>query len=65
LSPEIQLPEWAEDKARAIARGKGRDYYVLLSDWLAFAKSEATKGNPPKSAGAAFVAYCGKQDSLR
>jgi len=65
LSPEIRLPEWAEDKARGIARDKGRDYYALRSDWLAFAKSEAAKGNPPKNAGAAFVAYCGKQESLR
>lgn len=65
LLPEIRLPGWAEDKARAIAREKGRDYYALRSDWLAFAKSEAAKGNPPKNSGAAFVAYCGKQDSLR
>ena len=65
LLPEIRLPEWAEDKARTIAREKGRDYYALRSDWLAFAKSEAAKGNPPKSAGAAFVAYCGKKNSLR
>lgn len=65
LLPEIRLPGWAEDKARTIAREKGRDYYALRSDWLAFAKSEAAKGNPPKNAGAAFVAYCGKQDSLR
>ncbi|MEY8826850.1 hypothetical protein AB9K34_00100 [Sedimentitalea sp. XS_ASV28] len=65
LLPEIRLPGWAEEKARTIAREKGRDYYALRSDWLAFAKSEAAKGNPPKNAGAAFVAYCGKQDSLR
>ena len=54
-----------EASLRKIAREKGRDYYALRSDWLAFAKSEAAKGNPPKNAGAAFVAYCGKQDSLR
>ena len=54
LLPEIRLPGWAEDKARTIAREKGRDYYALRSDWLAFAKSEAAKGNPPKNAGAAF-----------
>lgn len=65
LSPEIRLPEWAEDKARGIARKKGRDYYVLRSDWLSFAKSEAAKGNPPKNSGAAFLAYCNKQKSLR
>jgi plasmid replication initiation protein len=65
VDPSISLPAWAEEKARAMARKKGRDYYVLRSDWLEFAKSEAAKGNPPKNAGAAFVAYCGKQDSLR
>ncbi|TDX19529.1 plasmid replication initiator TrfA [Rhodovulum visakhapatnamense] len=65
VDPSISLPAWAEEKARAMARKKGRDYYALRSDWLAFAKSEAAKGNPPKNAGAAFVAYCGKQDSLR
>ena len=65
LSPEIRVPEWAEDKARGIAREKGRDYYALRAEWLVFAQAEATKGNPPKNAGAAFVAYCGKQGSLR
>ena len=65
LSPEIRVPEWAEDKARGIAREKGRDYYALRSDWLAFAQAETAKGNPPKNTGAAFVAYCRKQDSLR
>ena len=44
---------------------KGRDYYALRSEWLAFAQAETAKGNPPKNTGAAFVAYCGKQDSLR
>ncbi len=65
LLPEIRLPQWAEDKARGIAKEKGRDYYALRSDWLSFAKGEAAKGNPPKNAGAAFVAYCGKQVNLR
>jgi hypothetical protein len=61
----LHLPDWAEEKARAVAREKGRDYYALRADWLAFAQAETAKGNPPKSAGAAFVAYCGKQNSLR
>ncbi|MFV1601750.1 MULTISPECIES: replication initiator protein A [unclassified Phaeobacter] len=65
LLPDIRLPEWAEEKARKIAGEKARDYYALRSDWLTFATSEAAKGNPPKNAGAAFVAYCKKQDSLR
>ena len=64
-SPEIRLPEWAEDKARAIAREKGWDYYALRSDWLAFAGSETAKGNPPKNTAAAFLAYCKKQKDLR
>lgn len=62
---EMKIPEWAEDKARGIAREKGRDYYALRTDWLAFARSESAKGNPPKNSGAAFVAYCKKQDRLR
>jgi plasmid replication initiation protein len=65
LSSDIRLPEWAEDKARAIAREKGRDYYILRSDWLSFAKSESVRGNPPQNAGAAFLAYCKKQERLR
>lgn len=65
LLPEIRLPGWAEDKARAIAREKGRDYYALRADWLAFAQAEMAKGNPAQNPGAAFVAYCVKQESLR
>ena len=65
ITPAIALPDWAEEKARAMAREKGRDYYALRADWLSFAQAETAKGNPPKNAGAAFVAYCAKQDSLR
>ncbi len=65
LSPEITLPSWAEEKARKTAQEKGWDYYALRADWLAFAQSETAKGNPPEKAGAAFVAYCKKQDDLR
>jgi plasmid replication initiation protein len=64
-APSISLPAWAEEKARAIAREKGRDYYALRSDWLAFAQAETAKGNPAQNPGAAFVAYCVKQESLR
>ena len=63
--PDIRLPAWAEDKARPIAREKGWDYYALRSQWLSFAKAEAAKGNPPKSPGGAFVAYCNKQPAMR
>ena len=65
LTPDIRLPEWAEEKGREHARAKGWDYHVLRQNWLDFAKSEAAKGNPPKNAGAAFVAYCKKQKKLR
>jgi len=63
--PNIILPDWAEEQARVFARDKGWDYYVLRSNWMGFAKAEIKKGNPPKNAGAAFVAYCKKQGSLR
>jgi plasmid replication initiation protein len=65
LAPSITLPEWAEDKGREIAREKGWDYHALRSNWLEMAADEATKGNPPKNAGAAFVGYCKKQEALR
>lgn len=65
LTPDIRLPEWAEEQARDIARDKGWDYHVMRSNWLRFAKEETTKGNPPKNAGAAFVAYSKKQERLR
>jgi plasmid replication initiation protein len=64
-TPNIRLPDWAEEKARVIAHEKGWDYYALRSQWLGFASSEMAKGNPPKSPGGAFVAYCKKQKSLR
>lgn len=65
LAPSITLPEWAEKKARGIAQEKGWDYHVLRANWMEFAQDEAGKGNPPQNAGAAFVAYCKKQDALR
>lgn len=65
LAPDISLPDWAEEKARGFAREKGWDYYAMRSKWMAFAKAETAKGKPPKNAGAAFVAYCKKQEGLR
>ena len=65
LAPSITLPDWAEEKARGIAREKGWDYHALRANWMAFAQDEAGKGNPPQNAGAAFVAYCKKQEALR
>jgi len=64
-TPTISLPEWAEEKAREIASSLGWDYYVLRQNWLSFAQAETAKGNPPKNIGAAFVAYCKKQEKLR
>ena len=65
IAADIVLPDWAEEKAREIARGKGWDYHALRANWMDFAHDATRKGNPPKNAGAAFVAYCKKQDSLR
>lgn len=65
LSPTIKIPAWADEKAREIARDKGWDYYVLRSNWLAFAQSQVANGDGPDSAGAAFVGYCKKQRELR
>lgn len=64
-APDIRLPDWAEEKARTIARDKGWDYYALRAQWLDFAKSETARGNPPTNPGAAFVAYCKKKDGCR
>ena len=61
FSPSIEIPEWAEEKGRAIAREKRLDYHVLRSKWLEIAHEETTKNNPPKNLGAAFVGYCKKQ----
>ena len=62
---DIKIPAWADEKARDVAIALGWDFYVLRDKWLSFAKEETAKGNPPKNAGAAFVAYCKKQDKLR
>lgn len=65
LAPDITIPEWADEKAREIARDKGWDYQVLRGNWLDFAKAETARGNPPRNAGGAFVGYCKEQKNLR
>lgn len=65
ISAGIIIPEWADDKAREIARSKGWDYYALRDEWLSFARAETGRGNPPLNAGAAFVKYCEKAKNLR
>lgn len=65
LTALITLPEWAEEQARKHAKDLGWDYYSLRTDWLSYAEAETGKGNPPRNAGAAFVAYCKKQRNLR
>ena len=57
LAPTITIPSWADEKARDVAREKGWDFHALREKWLAFAKEQSANDNPPKSAGAAFVAY--------
>jgi len=58
ISAEITIPEWAEEKARQIAREKGWDYHALLAEWRGFA-------NNPDNPGAAFVGFCKKKENLR
>ena len=58
---DIQIPPWAEEKARLIARELGWDYYVLEQEWRALARRK----EPPKNPGAAFVGFCKKKPSLR
>lgn len=65
IAPSIAIPEWAEEQARAHAMQLGRDYHVLRANWLTFAQEETAKGNSPRNPGAAFVAYCKRQGSLR
>lgn len=65
IAPDITIPTWAEEQARSIAHEKGWDFYVLKSEWLAFAKEQSARGKAPENYGAAFIGYCKKKESLR
>jgi plasmid replication initiation protein len=65
LDHKLTIPEWANEKARDIAREKGWDFYVLQQNWMDFARAEIGRGNAPKDAGASFVGYCNKAKNLR
>jgi plasmid replication initiation protein len=58
IGKNIIIPSWAEEKAREIAVQKGRDYYALEQEWLAFADN-------PENAGAAFIGFCKQKKNLR
>lgn len=51
----------AEEKARAIAREKGWDYYALEQEWREFARSK----EPPRDPDHAFIGFCKKKEKLR
>jgi len=57
----LDVPPWAEEKAREIARDKGWDYHTLEREWQEFARSK----EPPKNAGAAFIGFCNSKPKLR
>jgi len=61
LSPNIQIPAWADEKARDISRAKGWDFHALESEFKAWAGGKA----PPKCYGAAFVGFVKKKENLR
>lgn len=58
ISADITIPEWAEEKARKLAREKGWDYHALEAEWRGFADN-------PDNPGAAFVGFCKKKENLR
>lgn len=62
---DYRIPDWAEEKGRKIAIGKGWDFYALEREWQDFAKAQTAKGNPPDKIGGAFVAFCKQKDNLR
>mgnify|MGYP001205773727 FL=1 len=48
----------------ALTRNLSHDN-LTAARWVGADERVDKQGNPPKNAGAAFLAYCGKQDSLR
>ena len=58
ISKKLVIPTWAEERARQIATEKGWDYHMLEAEWREFA-------NNPNDAGAAFVGFVKKKQSLR
>ena len=58
VTKAISIPSWAEEQARKIAHEKGWDYHALEAEWRSFA-------DKPENAGAAFVGFCKKKESLR
>lgn len=62
LSSLIEIPAWADEQAREIARAKGWDFYAIEREFKAWA---AAKAPPKKGYGAAFVGFVKKKPNLR
>lgn len=58
----IAIPPWAEDKARELAQAKGWDYGALEREFREWA---ASKPEPKKGYGAAFIGFVRKKPELR
>ena len=65
LDAPLRIKPDTEEKARAIARDKGLDYYAAEQDWREFAQSQIAKGMPPKSPDGSFIGWLKKRSSLR
>ena len=65
IAKDLEIPEWADEQARKIAREKGWDYYVLQRNWQEFAREMIAQGNMPKNVGASFIGYCKQAKNQR
>ena len=65
LDAPLRIKADTEEKARAIAREKGLDYYAAEQDWREFAQAQTAKGMPPKSPDGSFIGWLKKRPSLR